>query len=579
MGQDGGPLMAESASFEFTFDGAPVPARSGQTVAAALLAAGIRKFRKTDSGQDRGVFCGMGICQDCLVEIEGTPNRRACLSQARAGLSVRIQQARPGAIADRDEAPEFPPTRSETPDMLVIGAGPGGLAAAEAAASLGADVLLLDERKFPGGQFYKQTVPDLNQEALDRQQRNGAKAIAAALDAGARMIGDAAVWGVFDGPVFCVEASGTALTVLPKAAVVATGAYERPRIVPGWEIPGVMTTGAAQTFWRSYRSLPGRKLAFAGNGPLNFQVALEMSRAGAEVALVAEAAASPFSRFLCASAMLASDPLLTLEGLSMVAEIALRRIPVRYGSVIQGIEKSGDRLAARFASKSGGETIHVDALCMNYGFYPQNEILRLLNVRFDYDSTRRQLVPKRDARFETSVDGIFAVGDCCGTMGAPASIEEGRIAGSAAASLARGGPATQTRSRRLARFRRFQRSLWQLFAAEPQDLEDMSESALVCRCEGIDKSRISKLISNGNHDMGAVKRATRIGMGPCQGRYCAQVVAPHVARAAGRKFDQYALFAPRVPIKPVAISTIAAANPADCEKKAHDLRSVQASHR
>ena len=165
------------------------------------------------------------------------------------------------------------------------------------------------------------------------------------------------------------------------------------------------------------------------------------------------------------------------------------------------------------------------------------------------------------------MDGIFAVGDCCGTMGAPASIEEGRIAGSAAASLARGGPATQIRSRRLARIRRFQRSLWHLFAAEPQDLEDMSESALVCRCEGIDKSRISKLISNGNHDMGAVKRATRIGMGPCQGRYCAQVVALHVARAAGRKFDQYALFAPRVPIKPVAISTIAATNPADCEKK------------
>ena len=568
MERDERSLMAEPASFNFEFNGTPVPARSGQTVAAALLAAGIRNFRKTDSGHDRGVFCGMGICQDCLVEIEGRSNRRACLSQAKAGLSVRTQQARPGACGDRNEMPSVPPTRSESPDILVIGAGPGGLAAAEAAASLGADVLLLDERKFPGGQFYKQTAPGLNREALDRQQRSGAKAIAAALDAGARMIGDAAVWGVFDGPVFCVETSGEALTVLPSATIVATGAYERPRVVPGWELAGVMTTGAAQSFWRTYRSLPGRKLAFAGNGPLNFQVALEISRAGAEVALVAEAAASPFARLPCASAMLASDPLLTLKGFSMVAELAARRIPVRYGTVIQGIEASGDQLAAHFARKSGRvETIQVDALCMNYGFHPQNEILRLLNVKFDYDSTLRQLVPKRDARFGTSVEGVFAVGDCCGTMGAPASIEEGRIAGIAAASLVRGCPATKIRSRRLARNRRFQRSLWRLFAAEPQDFKDISESALVCRCEEIDKSRIDKLISNGIFDMGAVKRATRMGMGRCQGRYCAQIVAPHAARAASRNIDEYASFAPRVPIKPVAISMIAATKLADGEQK------------
>ena len=559
MEQDEESLMAEPASFNFAFNGAPVPACSGQTVAAALLAAGIRNFRKTNSGQDRGVFCGMGICQDCLVEIEGKPNRRACLSQAKAGLSVRTQQARPGAIAGRNEMYEIPSTRSESPDILVIGAGPGGLAAAEAAASLGADVLLLDERKFPGGQFYKQTAPDLNRKALDRQQRSGAKAIDAAIDAGARMIGDAAVWGVFDGPIFCVETTGAALTVLPGATVVATGAYERPRVVPGWELSGVMTTGAAQSLWRTYRSLPGRKLAFAGNGPLNFQVALEISRAGAKVALVAEAAASPFARLPCASAMLASDPLLSLKGFSMVAELAARRIPVRYGTVIQGIEASGDQIAAHFASENGrAETVHVDALCMNYGFHPQNEILRLLNVQFDYDSTRRQLVPKRDARFETSVDGVFAVGDCCGTMGAPASIEEGRIAGFAAASLATGCPATKIGPRRLARIRRFQRALWGLFAAEPQDFEDIGESALVCRCENVDKSRIDELISNGVFDMGAVKRATRIGMGRCQGRYCAQIVAPHAARAASRTIDEYASFAPRVPIKPVAMSMIAA---------------------
>ena len=551
--------MKKPAAFEFTFNGMPVQARSGQTVAAALLAAGIRNLRRTDTGHDRGVFCGMGICHDCLVEIDGAANMRACVAQVTEGLAVRSQQVRPDAIVERNEMLGIPPARSESPDVLVVGAGPGGLAAAEAAASLGADVLLLDERKVPGGQYYKQTAPDLKIGALDRQQQDGANAIAAALGAGARLIEEAAVWGVFAGPLFCVETSNSALTVLPRATVVATGAYERPRFVPGWEIPGVMTTGAAQTFWRSYRTLPGQRLAVAGNGPLNFQVALELSRAGADVALVAEASASPFTRLGCVSAMLSSDPLLTVKGMSMMASLASRRIPIRFNTVIQGIERFGDGLTALFAGKGGHvEKIPVDALCMNYGFHPQNEVLRVLGVEFDYDSAHRQLVPKRNERFETNVNGVFAVGDCCGMMGAPAAIEEGRIAGIAAASLVNGRPAAKSGAGNLARIRRFQRSLWRLFAAEPQDLGDLSEGALVCRCEEVGRPQIEKLSSHGSLDIGAIKRATRIGMGRCQGRYCAQMVAPHAALAAGRKIDEYAFFAPRVPIKPVAISTISA---------------------
>lgn len=75
-----------------SFDGAPVPVRPGQSVGAALVGAGIRSWRTTrKNGRARGLFCGIGICYDCLITIDGVPNQRACLTQARPGMQVSSQ--------------------------------------------------------------------------------------------------------------------------------------------------------------------------------------------------------------------------------------------------------------------------------------------------------------------------------------------------------------------------------------------------------------------------------------------------------------------------------------------------------
>jgi NADPH-dependent 2,4-dienoyl-CoA reductase/sulfur reductase-like enzyme len=105
------------------------------------------------------------------------------------------------------------------------------------------------------------------------------------------------VWGAFPADdaaadILAIGSDGIR-RVRPARLVVATGAYERALPVPGWTMPGVMTTGAAQTLWRSYRTLPGRRVLIAGNGPLNLQVACELARAGATVVAVAEAARAP----------------------------------------------------------------------------------------------------------------------------------------------------------------------------------------------------------------------------------------------------------------------------------------------
>lgn len=541
---------------EFTFDDAPLTALDGQSVAAALTAAGVREFRRTAAGNPRGMFCGMGVCQDCLVEINGEPNLLACAAKVQPGIKVRTQTAAPSPIAFVQPA-QMPGLESERPDVLVVGAGPAGLAAAEAAAQNGTDVLLLDERRTAGGQFYKQTDPALDQSALDRQQQDGAKMIAKTSLSGAKTIANATIWGAFEGPLLCAEVDGAPLEVRPKAVVVATGAYERPLMVPGWDLPGVMTTGAAQTLWRCYRVVPGRRIAIAGNGPLNFQVALELSRAGCDIVVVAEAAPPPHSRPAAAAAMLSSDPGLTWEGMKTVAALSARGIPIRYGAALERIEKADGLLFATIALRGRRERLEVDSVCMNYGFHPQNEILRLLGARFEFDGARQQLVPSRNEHFETSIRTVFAIGDCCGTMGAPASVEEGRIAGAAAAARAAGRDLERSDDGRLARIRRFQKALWTLFSARGQEFADIRADALVCRCEEIAKSRIDKAATEDGFGIGSVKRTTRMGMGRCQGRYCMHAVAPHLAREQGVSMDEFAFFAPRPPVKPVSIFAVA----------------------
>ncbi|NNL35483.1 MAG: FAD-dependent oxidoreductase, partial [Silicimonas sp.] len=409
---------------------------------------------------------------------------------------------------------------------------------------------------------YKQSA---DQPPLDAQQAEGADLLRQARESGAEIIGSAEVWGAFDGPLFLADVEGRALVVRPRTAIVATGAYERPAIVPGWTLPGVMTTGAAQTLWRSYRTLPGKRIAICGSGPLNAQVALELADGGASVALVAEAAAAPWWRPLSAAKAAMSDFQLVRKGLGMMRDLRKRRIPLAYRTRLRRIEQSDGALRVVLANAAGNETSHiVDAVCMNDGFQPQNEILRLLGADMTYDATFGHLRCTRGSDMETSVPGLYAVGYCTGLGGAPAARLEGEIAGAAAAAQLGFGNAGDLSAQRraLARQRRFQAALWQLHDGAPRPLTDLPPETIVCRCEEITLGVITEGLASTPGHVGTLKRATRVGMGRCQGRYCGPVATRLVAEATGRAVDDRSHFAPRVPIKPVSIASILAAQEA-----------------
>jgi pyruvate/2-oxoglutarate dehydrogenase complex dihydrolipoamide dehydrogenase (E3) component len=351
----------------------------------------------------------MGVCQDCLVEVDGEPNTRACMTKAQPGMQLRHQDfpgtARlpSGPVPVPDDAPLPAP---EVVDLLILGGGAAGLSAAIAARRCGLDVLVVEERAALGGQYYKQPAPGLDAPSLDSQQAEGGALAAAAEASGARILRGAELWGAFALDRLAIFDGARTRLVAPRAMIVAAGAYERPHVVPGWTLPGVMTTGAAQTLWRSHRVLPGRRILVAGNGPLNLQVACELAEGGAEVVAVAEAAPHPSTRPGTAIAMAVADPGLAAKGARYLAALARRRVPLRYATTLHAVARGADgALRATLRGTRGEAAFAADAVLLGYGFLPSHETLRALGAECVFDPARDQFVPRRDADTMTTVPG------------------------------------------------------------------------------------------------------------------------------------------------------------------------------
>ncbi|MCX7322943.1 MAG: FAD-dependent oxidoreductase [Hyphomicrobiales bacterium] len=548
-----------------TFEGRMLGARPGQSLGAALAAAGEHALRHTSGGDCRGMFCGMGVCQECLVTVDGAPNQRACMVKVADGMVVH-RQAAPGETptARVGAAPIlFADLATRSADVLVIGGGAGGLSAALAARSCGLDVLLLDERQTAGGQYYKQPSEALKVGPLDRQQRDGSVLRQRCEAAGVRIIDGAETFAALDASSVMATHAGRTAVYRARAMVIATGAYERAVPIPGWTLPGVMTTGALQTLWRSHRALPGRRILIAGNGPLNLQVACEVMAAGTDVVAVAEAAdmLGP-ARLGAALRMAMQDPALTTTGIALMARAWRGGAKLLFGQVARAISAVEGGLQVELGNAKGGhgERFVVDAVALGYGFQPSNELLRALGARHDFDPGIRALRTVRTRECETTVPNLFAVGDACGLGGAPAALEEGQIAGLAIAERLGASPpagvSADAAHRRLQRHRRFQTALWHLYDAPSPGLSLADDATLICRCEQISKGTLIAAMADGEPSIGAVKRRTRAGMGRCQGRYCGPLIAAHLADATGRPLHEHALFAPRAPVKPVTISDL-----------------------
>jgi NADPH-dependent 2,4-dienoyl-CoA reductase/sulfur reductase-like enzyme len=538
--------------------GRAIECRLGDTVAAALVDAGELTCRVTRTGEPRGIFCGMGVCHDCVMNVDGVP-LRTCMTAVRDGMQVEVEaDAKPPRPLEARLEPVV-----LAPEVLVVGAGPGGLAAAAAAAEAGADVLLVDERPKLGGQYFKQPSDafEVEPQELDRQYRAGRELIARVERAGVTVLKGVQVWAATGPRELLAVDEQHAYALRPRRLVLATGAYERAVPLPGWTLPGFMATGAAQTLMRAYQVLPGRRVLVSGNGPLNIQVAAELTRAGATVVALCETA-RPRSPGAVA-AMAAAAPDLIRDGAGYGLTLRRARVPLLLGHAVVRAEGDG-RVERAVIARLGGDgrpvpgserSFDVDAVCAGFGFLPSNELARTLGVEHVYDPALGQLAAVRDASGRTAVDDVWVVGDSGGTGGARLAQAVGLLAGAAAAGAP--PPAGAERDRR--RNERFQRGLWRLYTA-PRLVDQLATpETLVCRCEGVPLRAVEDALAEGIASIGALKRVTRAGMGRCQGRYCATILAELAARRTGRPLDERAWFAPGVPFKPLTVALAAEA--------------------
>ena len=531
----------------FRFDGAEIEGLEGETIAASLSAAGVVAFRTTPSGAPRGLYCGIGACFDCVVTIDGRIGQRACMAKVADGMVV--SGAMPETLAPLAPDPTTHLPREQACDVLVVGAGPAGLSAALAAAEAGAVVIVLDERDAVGGQYHKPMAASLSNMRPDAQFAEGTALRDQVLAAHVTVLTNANVWAAFSPHEVAAVIAGRAVTFRPKKLVLAPGAHERPMPLPGWTLPGVMTTGALQTLARAQRVSPGQRVLIAGNGPLNIQLAVELIDAGIDIVALLEAAPRPGLRGLATGLrMFAASSALTRQGFIMTRRLRRHAIDLSWGSRVVALEGDDRVRAAIISTPKGTQRIAVDVVAMNMGFQPETGLARALDADHRFvDVGLGHLATVTDPVGRTSIPDLFAVGDGAALGGSRIAMARGWLAGQAAAGIA--APDANALAE-VQQAEKFQAALWTMFA--PPAPDPVADDTVICRCEEVTAGRIRTEIAGGLVSVAALKKATLAGMGRCQGRFCAASIArlcPHAPAA-----ESFA--APRVPVKPVPAAAL-----------------------
>lgn len=465
-------------------------------------------------------------------------------------------------------------SEEHTHDLLVVGGGPAGISAARAAHGAGLSVVLADERPTLGGQIYKQPGPGFtvtDPDVMDRQFRIGRSIIDSLHGTGVDVRLRTGVVAVEGRESVLVTEGAAAVRVVTPRTVVAAGAHDRPVAFPGWTLPGVFTAGGLQTMAKTQRVLPGRRMLFAGAGPVALAFPAQLAHYGAHIVEALEAGPAPRPGDLLKIARAARGNTAALRDAARYRSLLLRhRVPLRYGRMVVRAEGDGrvERVVhaavdAAWRAVPGTErSVDVDLLCLGYGFVPSLELLRLLGCSFDYAEDLGGHVVRRDDWLRTSSEGIYAAGDGAGVEGSYVALDEGAIAGTAAAmdadalSLARAEELTAAARRRLASRRALSAATERLYRVGPGIFELATPETIVCRCEVVRQGTLADAV-DATDDINVVKAYTRAGMGPCQGKNCQRHIAALIARRHRRAVADVPLATPRMPIRPVPISALA----------------------
>lgn len=408
-------------------------------------------------------------------------------------------------------------------DVVVVGAGPAGIAAASRAAESGASTLIVDQGIRPGGQIWRHTrrsqLPRAGRRWIERLERSGARVLC----------GAAVVQADRGGDLTLQHRDGRDVSVAGATTILATGARERFLPFPGWTLPGVVGVGGAQALLKGGAEMRGARVVMAGSGPLLLPVAAALSAAGARVTLVAEQASR--GTVLGFAAGLWRHP----EKLVQAAAYRARFRSARYVPGAWVLEADGgDRLREVVVTDGRSSwRLECDLLCTGYGLVPSVELAQHLGCETRSGSV---LI---DAWQRTSAANVFCAGEPTGINGVDAALIEGEVAGLSAAGFETDAERLfARRDRQVA----FGKRLAGAFALREELRSLPAPETVVCRCEDVRFGALRPAWSGRQ-----AKLYTRVGMGPCQGRVCGP--------ALQFLFD-WTPVAVRSPVEPASVSTL-----------------------
>ena len=447
-----------------------------------------------------------------------------------------------------------------TVELAIIGAGPAGMAAATLADELGLETALIDEQGSPGGQIYRAIERAEHGTPLGSDYLAGRPLVAALKASRVDYRPDTTLWHVDPEGALFLETAGRTETLTARRILLATGAIERPVPIPGWTLPGVITTGAAQILLKSSGLVPEGRVVLAGQGPLLYLVAVQLARAGAApVALFETAPLENYLEAVRAPAGLWAGRRQLIKGLGLIS--AVKRAGVRIRRGVRGLRAVGQRRLERVAWEQG--ELAVDYLLLHEGIIPNVHVSLALQLRHEWDETQLCWRPSLDAWGQTSLPNIAVAGDGGAISGAEAAVLSGRLAALDAA-LWLGHIGAAERDRRatpirvaLDRIRAFRPFLDHLYRPSHSLIVPPDDEVIACRCEEVSVGQIRRAARLGAQGPNQLKAFTRCGMGPCQGRICGPVVAAIAADVLGKPIAEIGTYRPRAPFKPITVGALA----------------------